>query len=262
MIFPKIRVLRSHGRQAIPTSTPWRRPRSSGTPRRPKPRTRKRWNAPQRSAPRGAITAAPLTLDLGRCLFCGECARVAPRNIRFTNDLPHRFAHPRRGRPARRRHPRGLRSGVCPARHPALLLAGAATARGLGRGDASVEMENQRHGKRQLRPRALRYRIHGLAATRRRRSRLGSDLREYGRGAGDLLRRRCRAENPRDVRFRGVLRAVSSPRARLIDRRFLTSHPRTSGSPAPRPTRMTYIDGLLTLCWAAKNANKPKTEKR
>lgn len=36
--------------------------------------------------PTGAITAAPLTLDMGRCLFCGECAKCAPRNIKFTNN--------------------------------------------------------------------------------------------------------------------------------------------------------------------------------
>lgn len=33
-----------------------------------------------------AIGAEPLSIDLGRCIFCGECARIAPRHIRFTND--------------------------------------------------------------------------------------------------------------------------------------------------------------------------------
>ena len=36
--------------------------------------------------PTQAITTAPFSLDMGRCLFCGECALCAPRNIRFTND--------------------------------------------------------------------------------------------------------------------------------------------------------------------------------
>ncbi|MFR8224932.1 MAG: hypothetical protein ACLU9X_10815 [Alistipes shahii] len=44
--------------------------------------------------PTGAFTAAPLALDLGRCLFCGECARIAPRNVRFTND--YRIGSPTR----------------------------------------------------------------------------------------------------------------------------------------------------------------------
>ena len=41
-----------------------------------------------------AIDAVPFTLDLGRCLFCGECARIAPRAIRFTND--YRIGSPTR----------------------------------------------------------------------------------------------------------------------------------------------------------------------
>ena len=44
--------------------------------------------------PTRAITTEPLTLDMGRCLFCGECAKCAPRNIRFTNE--HRLAASRR----------------------------------------------------------------------------------------------------------------------------------------------------------------------
>jgi Ni,Fe-hydrogenase III small subunit len=33
-----------------------------------------------------AITASPVTLDLGKCLFCGECARQFPEKVRFTKD--------------------------------------------------------------------------------------------------------------------------------------------------------------------------------
>ncbi len=65
--------------------------------------------APQRvvaklvaACPTGAITAQTETLfqsqelaiDLGRCLFCSECARIAPNHIRFTNN--HRMAASRR----------------------------------------------------------------------------------------------------------------------------------------------------------------------
>lgn len=36
--------------------------------------------------PTGAITGdSGLSLDMGRCLFCGECARRFPKNIEFTN---------------------------------------------------------------------------------------------------------------------------------------------------------------------------------
>lgn len=45
--------------------------------------------------PTGAIETTPvLSIDLGRCLFCGECARKHPDNIRFTND--YRIASPTR----------------------------------------------------------------------------------------------------------------------------------------------------------------------
>ena len=95
MIFPKIRVLRSHGRQAIPdldavelTEEFRGRPELTETPDK---------EEVERAAaicPTGAFTAEPLSLDLGRCLFCGECARVAPRNVRFTND--YRIGSPTR----------------------------------------------------------------------------------------------------------------------------------------------------------------------
>ncbi len=36
--------------------------------------------------PTGALSTSPLSIDLGKCLFCGECAFRAPENIRFTKD--------------------------------------------------------------------------------------------------------------------------------------------------------------------------------
>ncbi|MBF0104710.1 MAG: NADH-quinone oxidoreductase subunit NuoB [Deltaproteobacteria bacterium] len=40
------------------------------------------------SCPCGAITVKPLTLDLGRCMFCEECVRVCPHHcIRHSTDL-------------------------------------------------------------------------------------------------------------------------------------------------------------------------------
>ncbi len=95
MIFPKLKVLKSHGSQYIPdlnavelTEEFRGRPLlfEGGEP-----------EALQRAAagcPTQAITTSPLTLDLGRCLFCGECARRAPKSIRFTND--YRIASPTR----------------------------------------------------------------------------------------------------------------------------------------------------------------------
>lgn len=36
--------------------------------------------------PVNAIMAAPVRIDLGKCSFCGECARVFPGKIKFTTD--------------------------------------------------------------------------------------------------------------------------------------------------------------------------------
>lgn len=36
--------------------------------------------------PSGAIGAAPVSLDLGKCLYCGECALSFPEKISFTSD--------------------------------------------------------------------------------------------------------------------------------------------------------------------------------
>jgi len=36
--------------------------------------------------PTGAIEVSPVSIDLGKCTFCGECARVFPMKVRFTRD--------------------------------------------------------------------------------------------------------------------------------------------------------------------------------
>ena len=39
-----------------------------------------------RLCPTGAITEKPVTIDLGKCVFCGECAAAFPQKISFTSD--------------------------------------------------------------------------------------------------------------------------------------------------------------------------------
>lgn len=87
MIFPKIKVLKSHGWQYIPDLnavelTEEFRGRPVLTPTDDMSDV----EAAAKMCPTGAISAAPFSLDMGRCLFCGECALRAPKNIRFTND--------------------------------------------------------------------------------------------------------------------------------------------------------------------------------
>ncbi len=87
MIIPKIKVLRSHGTQYIPDLTKVTlTDEFRGRPELTATDDMSDVAAAAALCPTRAITAAPFTLDLGRCLFCGECALRAPRNIRFTND--------------------------------------------------------------------------------------------------------------------------------------------------------------------------------
>lgn len=142
MIFPKLRVLRSHGKQYIPeldavelTSEFRGRPMLTDTPDR---------TALAEAAaicPTGALSAEPFALDLGRCIFCGECARRAPRNIRFTND--YRIGSPTREglvmRPGQERiefDPASVRPEVRRCFRRALQLREVSAG-----GDGSVEME-------------------------------------------------------------------------------------------------------------------------
>ena len=98
MILPKFIVRRSHGRQYIPDlDAVCLTEKFRGRPELTEPSDAEQRAALARAAavcPTQAIAAAPFTLDLGRCLFCGECARIAPRAIRFTND--YRIGSPTR----------------------------------------------------------------------------------------------------------------------------------------------------------------------
>lgn len=87
MIFPKIKVLKSHGWQYIPdlndvTLTEEFR----GRPVLGLTNDMSDVEAAAKMCPTGAISTAPFALDMGRCMFCGECALRAPKNIQFTND--------------------------------------------------------------------------------------------------------------------------------------------------------------------------------
>ncbi|WP_418992799.1 NADH:ubiquinone oxidoreductase [Alistipes sp.] len=95
MILPKIRVFKSHGRQAIPDLDAVElTPAFRGRPVLTATDEIQELQSAAAICPTGALSAEPFTLDLGRCLFCGECARRAPRNVRFTND--YRLGSPTR----------------------------------------------------------------------------------------------------------------------------------------------------------------------
>ena len=91
MLFGKAKILHSHGWQYIPdldavTLTEEFR----GFPLLTDSKDKGDIERAAKICPTGAITVAPFTLDMGRCLFCGECQKCAPKNIKFTNE--HRLA--------------------------------------------------------------------------------------------------------------------------------------------------------------------------
>ncbi len=87
MIIPKLKVLKSHGSQYIPDLNKVELTKEfRGRPVLSDGGDKQALEQAAELCPTRAITTAPLTLDLGRCLFCGECARRAPQSIRFTND--------------------------------------------------------------------------------------------------------------------------------------------------------------------------------
>ena len=95
MIIGKAKILRSHGWQYIPdldgvTLTEEFR----GFPLLTDSEDKSAIKRAAAICPTQAINVSPFTLDMGRCLFCGECACCAPKNIKFTNE--HRLAATRR----------------------------------------------------------------------------------------------------------------------------------------------------------------------
>jgi len=95
MILPKIKILHSHGRQYIPDLNAVELTEEfRGRPVLTEGGDTGKLSAAAALCPTGALTAKPLALDLGRCLFCGECALKAADSVRFTND--YRMGAPER----------------------------------------------------------------------------------------------------------------------------------------------------------------------
>ena len=142
MIFPKIKVLKSHGWQYIPDlNTVELTEEFRGRPVLTQTGDMSDVEAAASMCPTQAITAAPFTLDMGRCLFCGECALRAPHNIRFTNDYKIGSASRegliiKAGDEQTAFHPEMIREEI-----PALFSKALKLRQVSAGGDASVEME-------------------------------------------------------------------------------------------------------------------------
>ena len=84
-ILPEISILKRLGKQFIPDVT---KPNVPG-PFKGRPEIsmeRVDEDALASICPTGAIGKAPVTLDMGKCVMCGECSFAFPKKIRFTTD--------------------------------------------------------------------------------------------------------------------------------------------------------------------------------
>jgi Ni,Fe-hydrogenase III small subunit/NAD-dependent dihydropyrimidine dehydrogenase PreA subunit len=85
MILDEITIFRQHGKQFIPDIT---KPVLPG-PFKGRPEiTLEKVDEEALAAlcPTGAISKAPVSIDLGKCVMCGECAFAFPSKIKFTKD--------------------------------------------------------------------------------------------------------------------------------------------------------------------------------
>jgi len=141
MLFNKLKVFKSHGSQYIPDLDAVQLPEIF----RGRPELSEcdedTARELEKMCPTKAISAAPFSLDMGRCLFCGECARRAPQAIRFTND--YRIGASRREdlivTPATRSIP--FAHDAVRKEIPALFAHALKLRQVSAGGDASVEME-------------------------------------------------------------------------------------------------------------------------
>ena len=85
MILEELKILNQHGRQFIPDIT---KPQLPGPFKgRPEISLEKvDEDALAALCPTGAISKAPVSIDLGKCVMCGECAFAFPSKIKFTKD--------------------------------------------------------------------------------------------------------------------------------------------------------------------------------
>ncbi|WP_295940857.1 NADH:ubiquinone oxidoreductase [uncultured Alistipes sp.] len=246
MILPKLKILRSHGRQAIPDlDAVVLTDEFRGRPEL----TQGDGDDIRRAAaicPTGAICAAPFELDLGRCIFCGECARIAPQSIRFTSD--YRIGAPTREGLVVRPGDKGMAFDMDAVRPEikryfshALQLREVCAG-----GDASVEMELNAAGN------------------------VNFDLGRYGIGFTASPRHAdgVVVSGPVTVNMAEALQicydAVADPKivvaagteacsggllaeSRAVDRTFFDNHPVDLWLPGAPTHPMTFIDGILTL---------------
>ena len=241
---------RSHGRQYIPDlDAVCLTEKFRGRPELTEPSDDEQRAALTRAAaicPTQAIDAVPFTLDLGRCLFCGECARIAPRAIRFTND--YRIGSPTReglvvrpGDKCVRFDPAAVRPEIGRYFGRSLQLREVCAG-----GDASVEMELNATGNVNFD--FGRYGVEFTASPRHADGVVVSGPITVN--MAEALRICCDAvANPKILVVCGSEACSGGLFAgsRAVDRTFFDTHAADLWLPGAPTHPMTFIDGILNL---------------
>ena len=251
MILPKIRVLHSHGRQAIPDLdavelTPEFRGRPCLTETRD---ADGRSSGPRPSAPPGALHGrAALRSTWAAASSAANARASAPRNVRFTND--YRIGSPTREGLVVRPGDKCVRfdpAAVRPEIGRYFSRSHRNCARSAAGGDASVEMELNATGNVNFDLGRLRHRLHGLAAPCRRRG----GVRPRSRPTWP--RRWKSAATPSPIpkssspAARKPARADCSPAAAPWTAPSSIRTPPDLWLPGAPTHPMTFIDGILNL---------------
>ncbi len=254
MILPKLRVLKSHGSQYIPDLNAVELTEEfRGRPVLSDEGDAEALEAAATLCPTRAISTAPFRLDLGRCLFCGECARRAPQSIRFTND--YRLASPTReglvvapGQQAIPFDEKAVRPEIRRYFHQALKLREVSAG-----GDASVEMELNATGNVNFD--FGRFGVEFTASPRHADGTVITGPITQNMAEALAISHHAIAE-PKLLMLCGS-EAISGglfAESRAIDRSFLENHHVDLWIPGAPTHPMTFIDGVMTLLGRKKRA--------
>lgn len=254
MILPKLRVLKSHGSQYIPDLNAVELTEEfRGRPVLSDEGDAEALEAAATLCPTRAISTAPFRLDLGRCLFCGECARRAPQSIRFTND--YRLASLTReglvvapGQQAIPFDEKAVRPEIRRYFHQALKLREVSAG-----GDASVEMELNATGNVNFD--FGRFGVEFTASPRHADGTVITGPITQNMAEALAISHHAIAE-PKLLMLCGS-EAISGglfAESRAIDRSFLENHHVDLWIPGAPTHPMTFIDGVMTLLGRKKRA--------
>ncbi|WP_293272258.1 4Fe-4S binding protein [Nannocystis sp.] len=241
-----IRVRRSQGWQFIPDVRAASPKGFRGLPHVAEAPCREGCSACRDLCPTSAIALDPFRLDLGLCVFCGECADVCPdKKLSFSNDF--KMASTSRETLVRRDGDRALTPLLlASATFKKLFGPLAPAAPGLRRRLQRLRARAERQRQRQLRHGPLGHRLVASPRHAGRPRPLRTDHRQHGRGlrlAWDGM------PAPKLVIAAGSCAISGAPYqdAYAVDRSFLGEFTPQLYIPGCPPHPLTFVNGLLDL---------------